>query len=568
MLSQVIKKQTFWHVLIVLFLLFAAFGVSARVAYIHLVKSDFLRQEGERHYKRNIPQYAFRGNILDRTGRELAISAPSASIWADPSDLLADLDGLQSVARVLGEDYYVLKRRAEKLASKNFMYLKRQIGPDVATKIRGLETGLVSTITENKRLYPEGGVFSHIVGVTDIDGNGVDGVELAFNQHLQGTDGISSVIRDRLGRSFEVVDTPRAKSDGDDVKLSIDRNIQYIGYSELRKAVAHHDALSGMLVVLDVKRGKVLAMVNYPAYNPNDRSSIVARNLRNRVVTDIFEPGSSIKPFIVAAAMENAGLSPHEKINTSPGYVTLAGKKIRDSRNYGVLDIAGVLSKSSNVGMVNVAGRVDDAVLAEKLRDYGLFSSTGIELPGEASGLIAAQPEWGSTYKSFLSFGYGAAVSVLQLANSYAVLANGGIRRDISILNDSSPARGEQVMDARVARTVVDMLQGVVAPEGTGKAAGTPAFKVAGKTGTAKKLKGGVYDDNAYIAVFTGIAPVKSPEIVVAVVVNEPLKNGFYGGQVAAPVFSRVVSRVLTYLDVAPDRGEMLSMYTSAGGGL
>ena len=553
MLDRILKKQAIWHVLIVIVLLFAAFGVSARVVYVHVVKSEFLKKEGERHYKRSLPQYAYRGNIKDRLGRELAISAPSVSIWADPSDLLADLDGLMDISRVLGDDFYSMKRRAQKHSHRNFMYLKRQVGPEIAAKVQALDSGLVSSITERKRLYPEGGVFSHIVGITDIDGNGVEGIELAFNDYLQGEDGEISVIKDRLGRSFEVIDTPKAKVDGQDIKLSIDRNIQYIGYSELRDAIIHHNASSGMLVVLDVKRSKVLAMVNYPAYNPNDRGSMAARNIRNRVVTDVFEPGSSIKPFVVAAALESAALQPHDRIDVNPGYIKLSDKKIKDSKNYKELDVAGVLAKSSNVGIVKIAQAIDDATLADKLRDYGLFSSSGIELPGEASGLIVSQPEWGRTYKSFLSFGYGAALSALQLANAYLVLANEGVRRDISILQDSYPVNGERVLNARVAHTVINMLRDVVGPEGTGSKADTAAFTVAGKTGTAKKLKDGAYQDDSYQAVFTGLSPVQNPEIVVAVVVDDPKQNGFYGGQVAAPVFSRVVSRVLTYLDITPD---------------
>ena len=557
MLDHVIKKQAVWHVVIVLVMLLAAFGVSARIVYVHVVQSDFLKREGERHYKRNIPQYAYRGNILDRAGRELAVSAPSVSIWADPSDLLSDLDGLMQVSKMLETDFYGLKRRAEKLQHLDFMYIKRQVGPKVASRVQSANYGAVSIINERKRLYPEGNVFSHIVGVTDIDGNGVEGVELAFDAHLQGEDGEISVIRDRLGRSFAVIDTPKLKVDGEDVRLSVDRNIQYIGYSELRASLSHHDATSGMLLVLDVKRSKVLSMVNYPAYNPNDRRSMGKGNMRNRVVTDIFEPGSSIKPFIIAAALESGRIDPADVIDVSPGYISLAGKKIKDSRNYKSLDIAGVLAKSSNVGIIKIASLIDDAVLADKLRDYGLFSSSGIELPGEATGLFLSQPEWGSTYKGYLSFGYGAALNALQLASSYMVLANGGIRRDVSILNNNDSLPGVRVMDAKAAATVLNMLRGVVSPEGTGNAADTAAYRVAGKTGTAKKLKNGIYQDDAYIAVFTGIAPAEDPEIVIAVIVDDPKKNGFYGGQVAAPVFSKVASRVLRYLDVKPDVGKI-----------
>lgn len=548
-----IKKQAIWHAVIVLIMLFAAFGVSARVVYVHIVQSDFLKREGERHYKRNIPQYAYRGNIMDRAGRELAISAPSVSVWADPSDLLGDPDSMMKISKALKEDFYTLKRRAEKLVHRDFMYIKRQVGPALTVSLQSAGQGIISVINERKRLYPEGSVFSHIVGVTDIDGNGVEGVELAFDHHLQGADGSINVIRDRLGRSFEVIDTPKVKADGKDVRLSIDRNIQYIGYSELRGALSRHDAESGMLLVLDVKRGKVLSMVNYPTYNPNDRRSMGANNIRNRVVTDVFEPGSSIKPFVVAAALETTSLRPTDVIDVSPGYISLAGKKIKDSRNYNKLDVQGVLVKSSNVGMVKIASMIDEAVLADKLRDYGLFSSSGIELPGEAAGLFAAQSEWGGTYKDFLSFGYGAALSTLQLAGSYMVLANDGIRKDISVLDDNGTAPGVRVMNADVAATVVSMLEQVVSTEGTGSAADTKAYRVAGKTGTAKKLKKGIYVDDSYVAVFVGIAPVDSPEIVVVVVVDDPKKNGFYGGQVAAPVFSRVASRVLRYLDVRPD---------------
>jgi len=559
MMDNIIKKQAVWHTLIVLMMLFSAFGVSARVVYVHIVQSDFLKHEGERHYKRKIPQYAYRGNILDRAGRELAVSTPSVSIWADPSDLLADPDALMALSRMVKQDFYTLKRRAEKLQHLDFMYIKRQVQPVMASRIEKASQGMVSIINERKRLYPESNVFSHIVGVTDIDGNGVEGVELAFDHHLQGVDGEISVIRDRLGRSFEIIDTPVAKLDGEDVRLSVDRNIQYIGYSELRAALSRHDAESGMLIVLDVKRSKVLSMVNYPTYNPNDRSSMGMRNIRNRVVTDIFEPGSSIKPFVVAAALETTPLRPTDVIDVSPGYISLAGKKIKDSRNYEKLDVAGVLAKSSNVGMIKIASKIDDAVLADKLRDYGLFSSSGIELPGEATGLFAAQPDWGSTYKDYLSFGYGAALSALQLASSYMVLANGGIRKDVSILENNEPVSGTRVMDPAVARMVLDMLQGVVSADGTGQAADTTAYRVAGKTGTAKKLKDGVYQDDAYVAVFTGIAPADDPEIVIAVIVDDPKKNGFYGGQVAAPVFSRVASRVLRYLDVKPDFKKMAS---------
>lgn len=549
-----IKQQNIRHIVIVLFLMLAAFSVSARVAYVHIEKSEFLKQEGERHYKRNIPIYAYRGNILDRNGHELAVSAPAISIWADPDDVLEHSEAFEVLAGQIDVDFFALKRRAEKTTNRSFMYIKRQVGPRVADIVAQSGLDVVGVIKERKRVYPEADIFSQVIGMTDIDYQGVEGVELAFNEYLQGANGIRSVIRDRIGRSFEVIETPRDKVDGGEVSLSLDRNIQYIAYSELKRALSYHEASSGMMVVLDAKAGRVLSMVNYPSYNPNERSSLDEFALRNRTVTDVFEPGSAIKPFVMAAAMEQGVIDEREILDVNPGYISIGDKKVSDSSNYNKLNAAGVLAKSSNVGMVQIASRIDDEYLAEKLRSYGLFSPPGIELPGESSGLFVSQPDWGPHYKSFLSFGYGAATSALQLANAYMVLANNGVRRDITVLDGDNRVPGMQVMQPEVANRILRMLQGVVQAGGTGAGAATMAYQVVGKTGTAKKLKAGIYQDDAYIALFSGVAPLSDPQIVVAVIVDDPRKNGVYGGQVAAPVFSRVVSRVLRYLDVAPDK--------------
>lgn len=549
-----IKRQGTRHVVIMSLLLLTALGVSARVAYVHIGESSFLRQEGERHYKRNIPIYAYRGNILDRNGHELAVSAPAISVWADPDDLLDRMDELQQLAAQVGVDFHMLKRRAEKSPNRSFMYIKRQVGPDIAEIVKKSSLDVVSVINERKRVYPEAEIFSQVIGMTDIDHHGVEGAELAFNQHLQGQNGIRSVIRDRIGRSFEVIETPRDKVDGGEVTLSLDRNIQYIAYSELRRALQHHNALSGMMVLLDVKSGQVLSMVNYPSYNPNERSSLDAFTLRNRTITDVFEPGSAIKPFVMAVAFEQGVVGDSEIFDVAPGHIMVGGKKVSDSSNYKELTAAGILRRSSNVGMIKIASRIDDDLLAEKLRNYGLFSLSGIELPGGSIGLFAARPDWGRHYKAFLSFGYGAATSALQLVSGYLVLANHGVRKNITILKDGDGMPGVQVMDAQVAKKILSMLQGVVQQDGTGTRASMLAYQVAGKTGTAKKLKAGIYQNDSYTAVFCGVAPLENPEIVALVMVDDPRKNGFYGGQVAAPVFSRVISRVLRYLDIKPDK--------------
>jgi len=549
-----LKKQDRRHIIIVLFMLLAVLGISARVAYVHIEKSKFLKQEGERHYKRNIPLYAYRGDILDRNGHELAVSAPAVSIWIDPDDVSERFGELAVLGKHLDVDLYALKRRAKRSLNRSFMYIKRQVSPEIAEYVRQSDIDFIGVIREHKRVYPEGHMFSQVVGVTDIDSQGVEGAELSFNQYLQGKNGIQSVIRDRLGRSFEIIETPTEKRDGDNIVLSLDRNIQYISFSELRRALQSYDAFSGMLVVIDVNAGKILSMVNYPTYNPNDRSQLDSFAIRNRTITDVFEPGSAIKPFVVAAALESGTVSENQIFDVSPGYISIAGKKIKDSSNYNKIDIAGILTKSSNVGMVKIASMIDDDFLAEKLRSYGLFSSSGIELPGESSGLFHAIPDWNQAYKYFLSFGYGAALSALQLASSYTVLANDGVRKDISVLEEATGASGVRVMESGVARKIMSILQGVVDVDGTGRRAALAAYSVAGKTGTAKKLENGSYSGDGYIAVFCGIAPASQPEIVIAVVIDGTRKDGFYGGQFAAPVFSRVASRVLRYLDVKPDR--------------
>jgi cell division protein FtsI (penicillin-binding protein 3) len=546
-------------------LLVTAF-VSARVVYVHIHQRDFLVKEGEKHYKTNIPLYAYRGNILDRSGHELAVSAPSVSIWVDPKEIPSNMPGLTGLLQEIGVDEYSFRRQLEKAGQTNFMYVKRQVSPDVIKMVKDSGSDFLQFINERKRVYPEAMTFSHVVGITDIDGNGIDGIELVFNEYLQGINGVKSVIRDRLGRSFEVVDVIKEKSNGKDVYLSIDRNIQYIAFTELYKALEYHEANSGTVVVLDVEEGKVLSMASLPAFNPNDRSGINGSNIRNRAITDIFEPGSSVKPFIVAAALEANGVKLGDRIDTSPGHIFIGDKKIKDAKNYGELDVSSVLSKSSNVGIIKIASKVDDGFLLNKLRSYGLASTIGIELPGEVSGSIKSGARWEDSYKSFLSFGYGMTTTALQLANAYAVLANNGLRKEISILRDSHNAVPVRVMPASIAGQIREMLEGVVAAGGTGTRAATKGYRVAGKTGTAKKVKQGVYGDDAYLAIFCGIAPVKEPKIVIAVVIDEPKKHGYYGGVVSAPVFSGIASRVLRYLDMTPD-GEIIHAKTQLTAG-
>ena len=548
-----IKNQHLRHGLIVALLLVAALGLSARIAYVHIAQSDFLQREGERHYKRNIALPARRGDILDRNGHALAVSAPAVSIAAAPRTLLANLPELDALSKKIGVDYDALKQKAERAAGGSFMYIKRQVSPRVARYVERSGFAALEVIYEQKRVYPQGAMFAQVVGITDIDGNGIDGAELAFNHRLQGQDGVRTVLHDRLRRNFDIIATPKQRVDGRDVVLSLDRNIQYIAYSELRRALRRHEASSGMLVVVDAGNGKVLSMVNYPTYNPNQRGLMPAFSMRNRVISDVFEPGSAIKPFIIAAALESQAVSAHEVFDVSPGHINIAGKTIRDEKNHGRLNVADILAKSSNVGMVRLAARVDGDHLAKKLRDYGLFSSPGIELRNESAGLFKTRPDWNRSYKDFLSFGYGASLSALQLAAGYAVLANGGVRKRLSVLQHSAGLPAERVMDPAVARQVARMLGRAVRPGGTGAAAATVAYRVAGKTGTTKKIKADDNKPDRYTAVFCGLAPADRAGIVIVVMIENPRGGGFHGGEVAAPVFSRVASRVLRYLDIAPD---------------
>ena len=551
-----IKKMHYRQGVISLLLILATGVLVFRIAYIHIEKSAFLTQAGEQHYKRTIPIYAHRGNILDRHGHELAVSAPAVSIWAAPNDLLENenLDALAKLSKKIDLDFHELKRRIKKYEGQSFMYIKRQISPAVVQIVKESNLDMIGIINDSKRVYPESEVFGQIIGVTDIDHHGVEGVEFAFNEHLRGIDGSRSIIRDRVGRRLEVIGTLKEKVDGGRLVLSLDKNIQYTAFSELRRAVEYHQATTGMIVVLDVKKQKVLAIVNYPSFNPNERRSVNMSAMRNRVITDVFEPGSAMKPFVVAAALEAQAIQTNEPVDVAPGYTLIGNKKISDHKNYHTLNIGQILAKSSNVGMIKIASRMSDRFLENKLSRYGLFSSSGIELPAESNSLFASLPSWNAHYKSFLAFGYGAATSLLRLASSYMVLANQGKRYELSILDEHIASPGRQVMDQAVARQVLNMLEVAASEQGTGQQATTFAYRVAGKTGTAKKTKAGVYQDDAYIAVFCGIAPLTDPQIVVAVMIDEPKVNGFYGGQVAAPVFSRVASRILRYLDTTPDK--------------
>lgn len=534
-------------------LLLMASALVWRALDLQVLDKEFLQGQGDARHLRVLEQSAHRGMLLDREGEPLAISSPVASVWVNPSEVLAADGAVAALARHLGLDAAQLRRRLVQRADREFFYVKRHITPDLAERVESLRLPGVALQREYQRFYPAGEVTAHVVGFTDIDDVGQEGVELAFHDWLSGEPGARRVIKDRYGRIIDDVENLRDPKPGQDLQLSIDRRLQYLAYRELKAAVRHHRARSGSLVMLDVRTGEVLAMVNQPAFNPNNRAAIAADALRNRAVTDTFEPGSTIKPFAVLAALEAGVVTPATMVDTGPGYVRVGGHVIRDVRNYGQIDVATVLMKSSTVGMTKIALQTDAEALWGVMSRLGFGVPTALGFPGEAAGQLASTPPERDIERAAMSYGYGLAVTPLQLARAYAVLANDGVAIPLTLIKRTEPVSGRQMLDPAAVAQIHRMLEGVVSDEGTASRADVGGYRVAGKTGTAKKSVAGGYSDDRYVALFAGFAPASKPRIAMAVVINEPRGEAFYGGQVAAPVFSRVMGGALRLLDVTPD---------------
>jgi cell division protein FtsI (penicillin-binding protein 3) len=450
-----------------------------------------------------------------------------------------------------------LRQSLARRSDRSFVYLERQVPPHLAEQlsrtVRDHEIHGVGLQREYRRYYPGGEVFGHVVGFTDVDDRGIEGLELAYDQWLQGTSGRKRVIRDghaRVVKNVESISEPEA---GKNLVLSIDRRLQFLAYRELKAAVKQHRAKSGSIVILDVVTGEVLTMVNQPAYNPNGSKQGRRGRLRNRAVTDVFEPGSTMKPFTVAAALESGRYHPRTRIDTTPGTMKVGRHQVRDNRNYGLIDVATVLRKSSNVGASKIALDMPRADLWRFFSRLGFGESTGSGFPGEADGQLTPYQRWASIDHATLSFGYGLSATPLQLARAYAVLATGGIRRPVSLLRLEGVPEGERVMSARAARAVLAMMEAVVSKEGTAPDAAVPGYRVAGKTGTIKKSISGGYAEDRYVAVFAGTAPASAPRLVAVVMLDEPGTDKYYGGQVAAPVFSKVMAGALRLMNITPD---------------
>ena len=530
-----------------------AVSLIARAVHLQVFNKDFLNHQADTRHLRTERISAHRGTITDRNGEPLAISTPVDSIWANPKELAPAVDRVPQLARLLGIDPQQLIRRVTRSMDKEFLYLKRHLSPEQAQLVLDLKLPGVNVQREYRRYYPAGEVTGHLVGFTNIDDAGQEGLELAFNHWLAGESGAKRVLKDRLGRSVENVESIRPPHHGKDLQTSIDLRIQYLAYRTLKAAIRQHNAESGSIVILDVKTGEVLAIVNQPTYNPNDRSQFSAARYRNRAITDIFEPGSSIKPLVVAAALESGDYRPSSIVDTAPGFVVVGPKRIEDSRNLGRISLTTILARSSNVGVTKLAMSLEPDQLWNTMTRFGLGTLTSSGFPGESAGLLTHFNHWRPISQATLAYGYGVSVTPLQLAQAYSVLGSDGVFRPISLVALDAPAEGEQVLAAESAAAVRRMLEEVVRPGGTGTKAAVTGYRIAGKTGTAWKFAAGGYSEDKYISIFAGLAPASDPRLAAVVVIDEPTGELYYGSDVAAPVFSDVVSESLRLLAIPPD---------------
>jgi cell division protein FtsI (penicillin-binding protein 3) len=536
----------------VFFGLFAT-SLFARAVYLQVLDKDFLNQEADSRHLRTERISAHRGTISDRNGEPLAISTPVDSIWANPKKLAPAVDNVPRLARILDLDSQLLMRRITRSMDKEFLYLKRHVSPEKAEEVLALKLPGINVQREYRRYYPAGEVTGHLVGFTDIDDQGQEGLELEFNHWLAGESGEKRVLKDRLGRSVENVESIRPPYHGKELRSSIDLRIQYVAYRTLKAAIQSYAAEAGSIVVLDIDTGEVLAIANQPTYNPNDRSQFSAERYRNRAITDIFEPGSSIKPLIMAAALESGQYRPSSVIDTAPGYVMVGAKKIEDRRNLGRVSLTTILARSSNVGVTKLAMTLQPDQLWNTMTRFGLGSMTSSGFPGESAGLLTHYNHWQPISQATLAYGYGVSVTPLQLAQAYATLGSDGISRPISLVVVDGPVDGEHALSKESASAVRRMLEEVVRPGGTGTKAAVTGYRVAGKTGTAWKVTAGGYSEDKYISIFAGLAPASNPRLAAVVVIDEPSGELYYGSDVAAPVFADVMSESLRLLAVAPD---------------
>lgn len=526
----------------------------ARALDLQVISNDFYRQQGDARSLREIPIPTSRGMITDRNGEPLAVSTPVESIWANPQELLANPARIPQLAKALGVSREALTRKLSQRADKEFVYLKRRINPDEARRILAYKTPGVFSQREFRRFYPQGEAMSHILGFTNIDDLGQEGLELAFDDWLRGKPGAKRVIRDGAGRIVESVDLVKPAEPGHDLTLTIDRRIQYLAFRELRATLQRTGASSGSVVVVDIATGEVLAMANLPTYNPNALSVGNPDTHRNRAVTDVIEPGSTMKPLTVAAALEAGVITAHSTFDTNPGWMPNGRYRTTDHRNYGVLDTTGVITKSSNIGAAKIVARIPSQKYYDFLHRFGYGRKTHSGFPGESSGVLAPPSRWSGTTKQTMSYGYGLSATPLQIAQAYAALGNGGRLITPTFVKGGQQHEPVQVLDPAISGQIMRMMQTVTEPGGTATQAAILGYHVAGKTGTARKFNDTGGYSRRYVSFFAGVVPVNNPRFSMVVVVNDPdPAKGYYGGFVSGPVFKNVMEGALRLMDVAPD---------------
>ena len=537
-----------------------------RAVHIQIVGNQFYLDQGEKRYAHELELPASRGRITDRHGALLATSVSVPSVWAIPKDVQATIQQKRQLAKLLGMPPAELEKRLSDSNSR-FAWLKRQVDEAQWEQVQALGLKGIYQTREYRRKYPEGEAAAHLIGFTDMEDRGQEGIELAFQKDLQGRDGSRMVVKDRLGRVVEAIGDQVDPSNGRDIELAVDAKVQFFAYQRLRDAVAEHKAKAGSVVVLDVVSGEVLALANYPSFNPGERRNLSGTQLRNRALTDTFEPGSTIKPFIAAWAMETGRVMPETQIQTAPGSITITGSTIRDAHPHGLLTVAEVIQKSSNVGTVKMAMQMDRREMWELYANLGFGQKPQLQFPGAVTGRLRPYKTWRPIEQATMSYGYGLSTSLLQLARAYTVFARDGEVIPLSMIEQpaaSGPVAGLRIIKPETARAVREMLRLAAGPGGTGPKAQTIGYSVGGKSGTAHKQEGAGYSSDKYRAWFVGIAPIDKPRIVVAVMVDEPNNGQHYGGDVAAPVFSQVVQQTLRTLGVAPDLDVKPQIVTTA----
>lgn len=544
-----------WRFALVLgVLLSLLFVVAGRMGHLHLVKQSYLVAQGEQRMVREESIPALRGDIKDRHGEALAVSSPVKSLWLNPK--LFNASDAPALASALGISANKLARRLKQNRHQGFMYIKRHLPPEQANKVLALKLKGVSAENEYRRFYPASEVTAHVVGMTNIDGKGQEGLELAYDEWLQGSPGQQRVVKDLRGNVIKQLNVSAVAKPGSELKLTLDLRLQYLAYRELKAVVQAHKANWGSAVLLDARNGDILALVNRPSYNPNNRSTLNAKEMRNRALTDMVEPGSTLKAFTVAAALSNGKYSADSVIDTSPGYMRIKYKTIRDHRNYGPMSLTKVITKSSNIGVAKLAHEMGAETLWSMLHSAKLGQATALGFPGEAVGKLPYPQQLDKLGLATLSFGYGLSATPLQLAQAYTAFANKGCVQEARLIATNTQTPCDQIMPESVAQDMSEMLETVTQRGGTGTRAKVEGYRVGGKTGTSHKVGSEGYQDSVYTAIFAGIAPISDPRFVLVVVIDQPQGQEYYGGEVAAPVFGRIMEEALRTLQIEPDQSQ------------